>query len=111
MKFFFQSQLTLFAAFSVICFEIAVLIFAIPLTAVSAAEMIFDIFLFRNYFFLFVVLMPFLPILLFCVICVSFLFCLVVMLVITTFITLEMFLFHSMLMTLLLFVNFVEPKL
>ena len=46
MKFFFQSQLTLFAAFSVICFEIAVPIFAMPLTAVSAAEMIFVLFFF-----------------------------------------------------------------
>ena len=115
MKVVCQWQLAEFVAFLLIMsslfLEIAVLIFAIPLTAVSAAEMIFDIFLFRNCFFLFVVLMPFLPILLVCVICVSFLFCLVVMLVITTFITLEMFLFHSMLMTLLLFVNFVEPKL
>ena len=115
MKVVCQWQLAEFVAFLLIMsslfLEIAVLIFAIPLTAVSAAEMIFDIFLFRNCFFLFVVLMTFLPILLVCVICVSFLFCLVVMLVITTFITLEMFLFHSMLMTLLLFVNFVEPKL
>ena len=47
MKFFFQSQLTLFAAFSVICFEIAVPIFAMPLTAVSAAEMLFVLFFFH----------------------------------------------------------------
>ena len=39
--------------------EVAVLIFAIPLTAVSAAEMIFDFFCFEIVFFLFVVLMTF----------------------------------------------------
>ena len=114
MKIVCQLQLAEFVIFllivSSLSLEIAVLIFAIPLTAVSAAEMRFYFFCFEIVF-LFVVLMPFLPILLVCVICVSFLFCLVVMLMITTFISLEMFLFHSMLMTLVLFVNFVEPKL
>ena len=57
MKVVCQLQLAEFFAFllimSSLSLEIAVLIFAIPLTAVSAAEMIFDFFLFRNCFFCF----------------------------------------------------------
>ena len=55
MKVVCQWQLAEFVAFLLIVsslfLEIAVLIFAIPLTAVSAAEMIFDFFCFEIVFF------------------------------------------------------------